>query len=131
MVSKGLSYQYCYLEMIYNIVTGFANVSIIKGLSFPLRTLLLKALQAWLIYFNTVCMFVCVCVVCVFVFVCLFTTFSKVLKFQEWLFMDVPLLILFIHMTVPSFSPIKRYKPSFFRGNDFSALSIDFFFLNG
>lgn len=70
------------------------------------------------------------CVVCVFVFVCVFTTFSKVLKFQEWLFMDVLLLILFIHMTVPSFSPIKRYKPNFFRGNDFSALSIDFFFFN-
>lgn len=71
MVSKGLSYQYCYLEMIYNIATGSANVSIIKGLSFPLRTLLLKALQAWLIYFNTVCMCVCVLCVCLCLCVCL------------------------------------------------------------
>ena len=37
MILKGPSYQYCYLEMNYNIVTEPANVSIIKGLLlFPL-----------------------------------------------------------------------------------------------
>lgn len=43
MILKVSSYQYCYLEMIYNTVTRSANVSAIKGLSsFPLRTVLFE-----------------------------------------------------------------------------------------
>lgn len=42
--------------------------------------------------------------------------------------MNGPLSILFIHMAVPSYSPIKRCKPNFIGGNDFSPLSIDFVF---
>lgn len=43
MILKVSSYQYCYLEMIYNAVAGSANVSAIKDLlSFPLRTVLFE-----------------------------------------------------------------------------------------
>lgn len=43
MILKVSSYQYRYLEMIYNTVTGSANVSAIKGLAlFPLQTVLFE-----------------------------------------------------------------------------------------
>lgn len=43
MILKGSSYQYCYLDKIYNTITESANVSIVKGLSFfRLWTVLLE-----------------------------------------------------------------------------------------
>lgn len=56
MILKVSSYQYCYLEMICNTVTGSANVSAIKGLSlFPLWFVLFEGFERWLKY-KALCM---------------------------------------------------------------------------
>ena len=47
------------------------------------------------------------------------------LKSPELLSMDGPLLVLFVHLTMSGFSPLKRWKPNFIGGNDFLPLSID------
>jgi len=50
---------------------------------------------------------------------------SMILKSPELLFMDGPLLILFVHLTMSGFGPLKKRKLNFIGGNDFLPLSID------